>query len=185
MNSTALEKLRYPIGKTQFPQTITKKDVTTWIRTLEEFPLKLQTLVAELSDNQLDTPYREGGWTIRQVIHHLADSHHHSYIRFKWTLTEDTPIIKAYYEDRWANLHDTKSAPILLSLNALESTHAKLVYLLKGLSENDLDQSFIHPETKEAVQLRKNIAIYAWHSNHHYAHIENVMLQKGWLTDKD
>lgn len=183
MNTKDLEQLQYPIGKPQFPTTISHKNVTSWISILDEFPSKLNKLVSGLSDHQLDTPYREDGWTIRQVVHHLADSHHHSYIRFKWTLTEDKPIIKAYYEQLWAELHDSKLAPILLSLNALSSTHAKLVYFLKGLNENDLEQTFIHPETKEEVALNKNIAIYAWHSQHHYAHIENLMKRKGWLKD--
>lgn len=176
-----LEQLKYPIGKQNIPTTISAIQIKEWIAILEEFPQKLKILVQHLNDEQLDTPYRAGGWTVRQVIHHLADSHHHSYIRFKWTLTEDTPIIKAYYEQRWAELHDAKYAPILLSLNALTSTHAKLVYYLKGLLESELKKSFIHPESNEEVTLEKNIGIYAWHSQHHYAHIENLMLRNGWV----
>jgi len=181
MNTADLEQLRYPIGQPQFPTHISQNDISKWITILEEFPTKLTALVSDLNDVQLGTPYREGGWTVRQVIHHLADSHHHSYIRFKWALTEDKPVIKAYFEERWAELHDSKSAPIILSLNALASTHAKLVYFLKGLNEKDLEQVFIHPETNDTVPLNKNIGIYAWHSNHHYAHIENLMKRNGWL----
>ncbi len=175
-----MEHLRYPIGKAKIPSKITSHQINDWIIILEEFPEKLKALVHGLNDEQLDTSYRDGGWTIRQVIHHLADSHDHSYIRFKWALTEDSPTIKAYFEERWAELHDSKSAPILLSLNALKATHAKLVYFINGLTAKDLEHVFIHPESNEEVSLNKNIGVYAWHSQHHYAHIENLMLSKGW-----
>jgi radical SAM superfamily enzyme YgiQ (UPF0313 family) len=175
-----LEKLRYPIGKPTIPSTITNADIKKWISVIENFPLNIENLVKNLTDNQLNTKYRENGWTIRQVIHHCADSHLNSYTRFKWTLTEDKPVIKAYYEDRWAELFDSKSAPILLSINQLKALHAKWTFLLKGLSENDLNREFIHPEGNESVSLAKNIGMYAWHCNHHYAHINNLMLNKGW-----
>ena len=138
-------------------------------------------MVKDLSDKQLETVYRPDGWTIRQVIHHMADSHHHSYTRFKWALTEDKPLIKAYFEDRWAALDDSKQAPIKMSLIHIKIIHFKLVYLLKRLSSADLNKCFIHPETNSEVKLSFNIGNYAWHSNHHYAHIKNVMKQKGWL----
>lgn len=170
-----LEQLRYPIGQPQIPQKITELHIKEWIAILEEFPEKLRKLVDNLSDEQLETRYRKDGWTIRQVIHHTADSHHNSYTRFKWALTEDKPLIKAYFEERWAELHDTKRAPIALSLDALTTTHAKLVYLLNGLSNKDLQKSFIHPETNNEVTLAENIGIYAWHSQHHYAHIKNTL----------
>lgn len=175
-----LEKLKYPIGKLQIPETITSKDISDWIIVLENFPQRLEKLVANLSEDQLDTPYRPDGWTIRQVVHHVADSHHNSYTRFKWTLTEDKPIIKAYFEDRWAALFDSKSAPIQLSLNSLIALHAKWTYLLKGLQHTDLEQIFIHPDGNEEVSLKENIGIYAWHCNHHYAHIEQLMIRNGW-----
>jgi len=181
LNIDTLEILKYPIGQANIPAEITTEHINKWIQILEEFPLKLKTLVQHLSNEQLETPYRKGGWTIRQVIHHLADSHQHSYIRFKWTLTEDKPIIKAYFEQHWAELHDSRSAPVLLSINALVSTHAKLVYFLKGLSTKELESVFIHPETNDKVPLNKNIGIYAWHSQHHYAHIENLMKRKKWI----
>jgi uncharacterized damage-inducible protein DinB len=176
-----LEHLKYPIGKSNIPESISSNQIKEWIIVLEEFPGKITDLVKNLDDKQLDTPYRTKGWTIRQVIHHLADSHHNSYTRFKWALTENKPIIKAYFEERWAELHDSKSAPIPLSLNALASTHAKLVYLLKGLSQEDLESLFIHPDGNEEVSLKENIGIYAWHSQHHYAHIENLMIREGWI----
>ena len=181
MKREDLEQLRYPVGKENIPTSITSNQVKEWIQILENFPKKLTELVVNLNDVQLDTPYRPEGWTIRQVVHHLADSHHNSYTRFKWTLTEDKPTIKAYFEERWAELHDSKSAPILLSLNALTSTHAKLVYLLKELSQEDLERIFIHPDGNEEVSLKENIGVYAWHSQHHYAHIENLMIRKNWV----
>ena len=127
-----LEQLKYPIGKAQLPEIITEDQISEWIAVLETFPELLEKLVENLSEAQLETPYRPGGWTVRQVIHHIADSHHHSYTRFKWALTESTPVIKAYDEASWAELHDTREAPIGLSLRAIATTHAKLVYFLKG-----------------------------------------------------
>ncbi len=175
-----IEQLKYPIGKTNIPKNITSENIKTWISTIEKFPKKLNTLVSNLSENQLNTPYRKEGWTIRQVVHHCYDSHHNSYTRFKWALTEDKPIIKAYFEERWAELHDTKSAPIELSINAIKTLHAKWVYLLKGLSEEDLNKVFIHPDGNEEITLKENIGIYAWHCNHHFAHIENLLFRKNW-----
>ena len=180
MTSQEFDKLKYPIGLFNCPENISKLDVDGWISILEHFPKRLEQLVSGLSDKQLDTPYRAGGWTIRQVIHHVADSHHHSYIRFKWALTEDKPVIKYYYEALWAELDDAKTAPINLSINHLKAVHAKLVYLLKGLNDAELNKSFIHPEHNEEVFLKKNIGIYAWHCNHHFAHIEKLMKLKSW-----
>ncbi|MCL4131097.1 UNVERIFIED_CONTAM: hypothetical protein GTU68_022513, partial [Idotea baltica] len=174
-------KLKYPIGKFNCPKQITSSHLESWISVLEQFPNRLENLVNNLSDKQLDTVYRPHGWTIRQVVHHVSDSHHHSYTRFKWALTEDKPVIKAYFEDRWAQLFDSKSAPIEMSLNHIKAIHFKLVYLLKGLSDDDLSNVFIHPETKSEVPLKYNVGNYAWHSNHHYAHIENLLIEKGWL----
>jgi len=169
------------MGKFDCPNNISKSHIENWISILEHLPKRLENLVKALSDTQLDTVYRPGGWTIRQVVHHLSDSHHHSYTRFKWTLTEDKPVIKPYYEDRWAELVDSKSAPIEMSLNHLKAIHSKLVYLLKSLSDDDLNKCFIHPETNTEVPLKKNIGIYAWHSNHHYAHIENLLKRNNWM----
>jgi hypothetical protein len=175
-----MEDLKYPIGKPNIPNEITKIHIEDWIQTIEDFPERLEVLVSKLSDEQLDTPYREGGWTIRQVIHHCADSHHNSYTRFKWALTEDNPIIKAYYEGRWAELLDAKFGPIDLSLNVLKALHAKWVFFLKLLNPKQLNTFFIHPEGNEKVTLKENIGIYAWHCNHHYAHIENLIKRKNW-----
>lgn len=181
MTEQELQKLKYPIGKFDCPSNILNEQLESWISILEHFPNRLEKLVSNLSEKQLNTIYRAGGWTIRQVIHHLSDSHHHSYIRFKWALTEDKPINKAYFEDRWAELFDSKAAPIQMSLNHLKVIHYKLVYFLKGLNEADLNKSFIHPETNSEVMLSYNIGNYAWHSNHHYAHIENLLKRNYWL----
>lgn len=175
-----MDSLRYPIGQFHAPKEITTQITNRWIETLANFPERLKALVTGLSDQQLNTPYREGGWTIRQVIHHCADSHHHSYNRFKWAMTENNPTIKAYDEANWADLHDYTSTPIELSFLHLQAVHAKLVLFLKGLTEEDLNRTFFHPESEQTVVLKNNIGIYAWHCNHHYEHIHQLMLRKGW-----
>ncbi|MDU8885438.1 putative metal-dependent hydrolase [Yeosuana sp. MJ-SS3] len=181
MTDQELEQLRYPIGRFSLPEAITENEIAQWIDILEQFPSRLYALVENLTDEQLDTPYRPEGWTVRQTVHHVSDSHHHSYTRFKWALTEDTPLIKAYFEERWAELEDSKSAPIAMSLDHLKVIHAKLVYLLKIMAVEDFEKGFVHPETNKLVKLKQNLAVYAWHSNHHYAHIENLLKRKGWL----
>lgn len=171
--------LKYPIGKFKAPQSITKTHINDWIEQIEALPKRLNQLTFDLNQEQLDTPYRDQGWTVRQVVHHLADSHMNSFIRFKWTLTEKNPLIKAYFEDRWAELPDSKGN-IKLSLDLLKSLHARWAILLKSLDEGDLKRTFIHPEGQVSVSLAKNIGIYAWHGEHHYAHIENLLKRKDW-----
>ncbi|GAA4274439.1 putative metal-dependent hydrolase [Aquimarina gracilis] len=169
-----MNKLRYPIGKFECPEVITSTHIENWISDIEELPLKISNLVSGFTEKQLETSYRDGGWTARQVIHHIHDSHHNGYIRFKWALTEETPVIKAYNEQLWAELFDTKTAPIHLSLDLLTALHAKWVYFLKGLSDSDLNKAFIHPEGNIAISLREDIGIYAWHGNHHLAHLKII-----------
>ena len=147
MEKEVLEQLRYPIGKFEIPESITESKLEEWISVLETLPQRLSDLVSPLSEEQLETPYRPDGWTVRQLVHHISDNHHNSYIRFKWALTEDKPTIKAYDEKAWAELFDTRTAPILMSLYHLSAVHAKLVYLIRGLSKQDLKRSFIHPAT--------------------------------------
>jgi len=180
MEEKALEDLRYPIGHFVAPDTITDGQIADWIAILEHLPDRFAKMVTPLTQDQLETPYRPDGWTVRQVIHHVSDSHHHSYIRFKWALTEDKPVIKPYLEKEWASIFDSKTAPIDLSLRHLAAVHAKLVYLLKGLSREDLRQSFIHPEGNQETTLEENIGRYAWHGSHHFAHIQNLIIRKGW-----
>lgn len=176
-----MEKLKYPIGRFDCPKEITQKNITEWIQVLETLPLRLETLVKNLSPVQLETPYRPDGWTVRQVIHHIGDSHHNSYTRFKWALTEDSPLIKVYEEKSWSKLFDARTAPIQLSLNYITALHAKLVYLLKGLSSDDLEKYYLHPEGNVIVTVAENIGKYAWHSKHHFAHIEGLLRRQGWL----
>ena len=180
MDPNNLEKLRYPIGYFVRPEKITAKVIVQWIAELESYPGKLEALVKDLTPEQLETHYRPGGWTLRQVIHHVADSHHNSYIRFKWGLTEDKPLIKPYEEKEWAELFDTRTAPIELSLDHLKAVHAKLVYLLKGLSQGQLARTFFHPEGNAETSLEENIGRYVWHGNHHFAHIERLLKREGW-----
>ena len=180
MESEEIVHLKYPIGYFEIPENITDGLIKEWIASLERLPERLRKLVIDLSQEQLDTPYRPGGWTVRQTIHHIADSHHNSYIRFKWALTEDRPVIKAYDEKAWSDLFDAKSAPIELSLNHLTAVHAKLVYLLRGLSRNHLQRSFIHPDSNIESPLDENMGRYAWHGNHHYAHIAGLLKREGW-----
>ncbi len=180
MEEIALEQLRYPIGKYEIPNPITDQHIEEWIQVLEHLPNRLADMVSLLSDPQLETPYRPGGWTVRQLVHHIADSHHHSYIRFKWALTEENPTIKPYFEKEWSKLFDAKTAPIQLSLDHLKAVHAKLVYLLKGLSKEEMQRKFTHPEGNGQTTLEENIGRYAWHGNHHLAHIKNLLDREGW-----
>ena len=180
MEKETLEQLQYPIGRFETPSNIVEADIDKWISVLDTLPQRLTALVTPLSEEQLETPYRPGGWTVRQLVHHISDSHHNSYIRFKWALTEDAPVIKAYDEKSWAELFDSKTAHIQMSLDHLSAIHAKLVYLIKGLSTEDLERSFIHPDGNQKTSLTENIGRYAWHSDHHYAHIHNLLKRKGW-----
>jgi len=171
--------LRYPIGKVQFPETVSVDDRNRFIREIAEAPLNLREAVKGLSDPQLDTPYRPGGWTLRQVIHHVPDSHMNSYVRFRWALTEDNPDIKAYHEDLWAELPDAKTAPVEVSLRLLESLHSRWVGLLRSLGDEDWKRTFKHPSLGP-IRLDQNAAIYAWHGRHHTAHITGLRQRMNW-----
>ena len=165
--------LRYPIGKFEFAGEITAAQREQWIREIELLPAKLKEAVVGLSEDQLNLPYREGGWKLRQVVHHLADSHINSYTRFKLALTEETPTIRPYYEDRWAELADSK-AEIQVSIALLEALHQRWVILLRSLTEADFQKTFYHPESGATTSLGYNLGIYAWHGNHHVAHITSL-----------
>ncbi len=180
MHDIPIEQLRYPIGKFSVKRPISSEQVDSFIADIAALPEQLRKAVAGFSDEQLDTPYRPGGWTVRQVIHHLADSHINSMMRFKLALTEDKPVIKPYYEDRWAKLEDGNKAPVEMSLQLLEGLHQRWVILLKSLSPEDLDKTFVHPEQGKEVPLDINIALYSWHCNHHLAHIVNLKERMAW-----
>ncbi len=170
-----LEQLKYPIGKFKKPETITAEMLKEAIKILEFFPEQLKLMTYNLKDVQLDQPYREGGWTIRQLIHHIADSHSHAYIRVRWTLTEDNPMIKAYDQDAFAKLFDYAKAPIAWSLSHIEAVHQKLVYILKNLEESQWERTFQHPETGDEISLKAITMLYSWHSMHHFSHIKNAL----------
>ncbi len=174
-----MEDLRYPVGKFRFPESISAQDLTKFIDEIEETPARVRSAVAGLDDTQLDTPYRPGGWTVRQVIHHVPDSHLNSYVRFRLALTEDEPTIKSYDEARWADLTDARTLPIEPSLILLESLHARWVPLLRSLSNADWKRTFRHPDLG-VVSLENNAALYAWHGRHHVGHVAALRKRMGW-----
>jgi hypothetical protein len=171
--------LKYPIGTHKIPERITPKTVAEWIKVIAVFPEKLASLTNPLRNDQLQWLYRPGGWNIQQVVHHCADSHMNSYIRFKLAMTEKSPTIKPYLEHLWAEMPDTLDANIQDSLMILEGLHRRWVILLKNLREDDLRREFIHPEHGKRFTLGENIALYAWHCNHHLAHVEQAIHFKG------
>jgi hypothetical protein len=171
--------LRFPIGRYQAPAGIDASLRDEWISELEALPEKLRKAVAGASDTQLDTPYRPGGWTVRQVVHHLPDSHINSYVRFRLALTEDTPTIKSYEEGRWAELPDARRSPIGPSLLLLDGLHRRFTALLRSLTPEEFAKTFRHPELGE-VRLDWALGLYAWHSRHHVAHINNLRLREKW-----
>ncbi|MFK8008583.1 MAG: YfiT family bacillithiol transferase [Saprospiraceae bacterium] len=175
-----IEQLKFPIGKFKTPQSYSPQDISKWISIIENAPVQIEAAVKGLTEEQLNTPYRPEGWTVRQVVHHLPDSHMNSYIRFKWTLTENSPIIKAYDERSWGELEDGKNAPIQLSIQLLKSLHARWVVMLKNLSEADLGKCFTHPESGQLISLNEMVALYAWHSQHHLAHITSLKERMDW-----
>jgi hypothetical protein len=176
MNET---DLRYPIGRFIYDRPLSDDRRQECIGQIEETPASLRKAVAGLSSLQLDTPYRDGGWTVRQVVHHLPDSHLNSYIRLKLALTETQPTIKPYFEDRWAELIDSRTADIELSLALLDALHKRWVLLLRSLTPRDFALTFVHPE-QGVVSLDRTVALYAWHGRHHIAHITSLRQRMGW-----
>ena len=176
---TDLDDLRYPIGRFAAPASSMPGVRAAHIETLRLLPQRLQSAVRGLSDAQLDTPYREGGWTIRQLVHHIADSHANSYVRFKLALTEDWPTIKPYDEAAWAELADSRTQPIDPSLALITALHARWVATLEAMSEEDFRRGFNHPEMGRQ-NLAKSLALYDWHSRHHTAHITSLRARQGW-----
>ena len=171
--------LRYPIGEFKFEGPLTNDARRDFIDKIADTPARLRAAVAGLTAEQLDTPYRDGGWTVRQVVHHVPESHMNSYIRFKLAVTEDEPTIKPYFEDRWAQLDDANQAPIELSLDLLQTLHGRWVWFLRSLKDADFQRTFLHPELG-SVSLDKNVALYAWHGRHHVAHITSLRERLGW-----
>ena len=174
-----MNDLRYPIGKFSYDPSINEQQKRVFLDEIAETPQKLRAAVKGLSDAQLDTPYRPDGWTVRQVVHHVPDSHLNSYVRFKLALTEDEPTIKTYAEDRWAELADTKATPVEVSLTLLDSLHDRWVRLLRSLTPEEWKRTFRHPELG-AMTLEKTLALYAWHGRHHVAHITELRKRMSW-----
>ena len=171
--------LCYPIGKFEMESEFTDDKRRKWIQEIEETPSKVRAAVEKLGLRQIDTPYRPGGWTVRQVVHHLPDSHLNAYVRFKLALTEDEPTIKPYEQQRWAELEDSRKAPLDISLALLEALHRRWVLLLRSLSAADLARAFRHPELG-VLTLDATLALYAWHGRHHVAHITSLRDRMGW-----
>jgi uncharacterized damage-inducible protein DinB len=174
-----MNDLRYPIGKFSYDGPLSEEQKRAFLDDLAQTPKNLRAAVQGLSEAQLDTPYRRGGWTVRQVVHHVPDSHLNSYVRFKLALTEDEPTIKPYAEDRWAQLADTKATPVEVSLTLLESLHDRWVRLLRSLTQDEWKRTFRHPEVG-AMNLEKTLALYAWHGRHHVAHVTALRKREGW-----
>jgi hypothetical protein len=168
------EQMRYPIGQFEPPLTYTQPEIAGWIARIKALPGKLRDAVTGLTEAQLDTPYRKGGWTIRQVVHHIPDSHMNSLMRFKWAITEDNPTIKPYHEELWAELADYK-LPIEPSLKMLEGIHAHMVSLFESFTEDDLNRTFHHPASGVVSPLKQVIGLYAWHGDHHLAQVTETV----------
>ncbi|MDR3764226.1 MAG: putative metal-dependent hydrolase [Acidobacteriota bacterium] len=175
-----MDDLRYPIGKFDRNQgPLSKEARKAAVEAIAELPQKVAQAIAGLNGKQLDTPYREGGWTVRQVVHHLADSHMNAYVRFKLALTEDTPTIKAYKEDKWAELADSRVTPVDVSVTLLDSLHARWVALLRSMKEEDWARKLNHP-VAGLMPLDLMAAMYAWHGKHHTAHITGLRQRNQW-----
>lgn len=173
---------KYPIGTFQFEEEITASVTEEWINAIEELPILLKDAVKDLNDEQLDTSYRSGGWSIRQVLHHIADSHMNAYVRFKLALTEEKPVIKPYDEAAWAELSDY-NLPIDVSLSLIEALHKRWADLLRSLTPDEMEKTFIHPDSGE-ISVGNNIGIYAWHGRHHLAHITSLCNRMGWFNSR-
>src|SRR5579871_1413576 len=170
---------RFPIGKFHYDGPPNAEQKQAFLDEIAQTPAKLRAAVKGLSETQLDTPYRDGGWTVRQVVHHVPDSHLNSYVRFKLALTEDEPTIKPYEEARWAELADTKATPIEVSLTLLDSLHDRWMRLLRSLTAEEWKRTFRHPEMGP-MTLEKTLALYAWHGRHHVAHITELRKRSSW-----
>jgi len=174
-----MEDLRYPVGRHQRPQSLTSEQRRTAIDAIAAAPTLLRAAVSGLDDRQFDTPYRPDGWTVRQVVHHVPDSHLNAYTRFKLALTEDTPTIKPYDEAKWAQLEDSRTTPIATSLALLDAVHDRWLRVLRAMSTSDFARTLNHPENG-VMNLDQMLALYEWHGRHHVAHVTNLRGRNGW-----
>ncbi len=176
-----MDSLRYPVGKYTPPASITSLQVSNWIDEIEKLPSQIKETIKNFKESDLEKTYRPNGWTARQVIHHLADSHVNSYTRFKLAVTEEHPAIRPYHENLWAELADGKSAPVYFSINILEAIHARWVLFLRSLKPEDFKRTLFHPESKKVYVLDEFVGMYAWHGRHHLGHLKivsNKLVQK-------
>lgn len=175
------ENLRYPIGKFVRKAEYTESEIKSFIQIISALPSKIINLAGSWEEAKLNTPYRDGGWTVRQLIHHIADSHINAYCRTRLALTEDNPVIKPYDEKAWAELPDGCSAPVDISIQLLKYVHIRWVLLLSSLDDENRQRTYFHPVSEKPVTLSEMIAMYAWHSEHHYQHMRKLAEKKGWI----
>ena len=176
----ASKNTRYPIGRFSYDGDSSRVAIDRSIATVESLPNALRAAVEGLSGEQMDTPYREGGWTPHQVVHHVADSHMNAYMRMKLAMAEDAPAIKPYDEAAWARLPDTRVVPATVSLDLIDSLHARWVALMHEMTDSDFERTYIHPDHQRAVPMREVVALYAWHGRHHTGHIKSLRERNGW-----
>jgi uncharacterized damage-inducible protein DinB len=174
-----LNDLRYPVGRFDLKQDVPRERRAALIDSIAAAPARMREAVRGLNDEQLDTPYREGGWTVRQVVHHVPDSHMNAFIRFKLALTEDNPTIKPYEEAEWAKLSDVRDTPVETSLRLYESLQERWVVLLRNMTDEEFTRTFQHPELGQ-VRLDRILAMYEWHGRHHVGHITSLRQRTGW-----
>jgi DinB superfamily len=175
-----IEELKYPIGRYQPPATHTPESRQEWISIIRALPSWMDVCIENLDEHQFDVPYREGGWTIRQVVHHVADSHANAYIRVRLALTEDNPTIKPYKEAEWAVLPDVATVPVNISVTMLHAMHRRLAALLEALTPDQWERTYYHPEHQRNFPIWEVVALYAWHSRHHTEHIRLLRTRNGW-----
>ena len=172
--------LRYPVGPFEWPKTVSREEREQHIGEIAAAPARFRAAVKGFDDHQLDTPYRDGGWTVRQVVHHFADSHMNAYVRFRLAITEEGPTVKPYDEAKWAELTDARTMPVEVSLRLIESLHERWVTLLRSFSDADFARILHHPEYAGTVRLDTYLAQYGWHCRHHAAHITGLRERMGW-----
>lgn len=180
MTELELEALRYPIGRYTRPEQYTPQDINNWIKEIEALPMWMDACIENLDADQLHTPYREGGWTIQQVIHHVADSHMNAYIRLKLALTQDNPTILPYNEALWAELPDVELVPVNISVTLLHTLHRRMAAVLKHMTAEQWERTYYHPQYQRQFPLWDMLALYAWHGRHHTEHIRSLRERRGW-----
>lgn len=176
---STIDEARYPVGK-YIPEAYSEEQKIKWLRDIEFLPQDIEIAIQQFDEHQLDTPYREGGWTVKQLVHHVADSHMNAYIRFKLGISEENPSVKPYLEKEWANMKDVFDVPVNVSVTLLHALHKRWLSFLKGISEEQFQRTVYHGEQKREMTLWFMLGLYAWHCRHHLAHITTLKQQKGW-----